>query len=420
MKKPTPVLRDIEGESRWWLDLRHPWKLGQHTLKTPGVPELLPDAIWEAKERFDRLRAAADARSAQALLPIGGPTIRDVLKSRIDEREFSTEGGESWGGDCNKRILERWGSVPIAHFRGLQGYHHGRAWRDEMAAEPLSPRTRRNYLNELWGLLRYAVERECGWLDDVPRRPDPCLKGETLDQGSENWPTYTEAEFRRLRAGLFETHDHPGGLCHKIPDRAARLDYIERRRLYLSFAFYSGMREADLDALDDRSVAPDVGAYFRTGQKTRAKVAAFDMPEALALDVQAEVRRLGRPFRKGEAICGGPWRRASQTMQDTARRLQLPLPINIRSVTRRSCAEQYLMRGWTYQEVAHVLGQQSTAMLERVYMRIPPRFRSPVKVAWDRESTARLARGEAATGRASVLRIEPRRAARRLQSAGEE
>jgi integrase len=417
MRKPTPKLVHRDGELRWYVDARA-MGLGQYTLKTPGVQGLAMEAMWEAVELIRREQEEREAKAAQGLLPLGGPRIAEVMRSRADEREFATRDGRKWARDCARRIADRFGATSIGAFAGLQGYHRAVAWRDELAREGLATRTRRNLLNELRGILRYAVERECGWLDELPRFPSPCLQGETLD-GPEQ-ATITEAEFRAIRACLYANHDHPGGLSREIPDVGERLAYIARRRLFLSWGFYTGMRVIDLGAVDDRGIAPDLGTYWRTGHKTGARRAAFDAPEALLEDVQAELQRLGRPFARGELICGGPWPRGSAALAAAAARAGVRGPVNFRSTLRRSCARELLIRGHTYQEVAHVLGHRSTAMLENVYAQIPPRFRSPVKVPWNRESTARLLRGESATAPARVLRIEPRARARRLHTVGEE
>jgi hypothetical protein len=257
-----------------------------------------------------------------------------------------------------------------------------------------------------------------GLLPALPLKPKPAVTGETLRSPDSPW--YTEADFRALRDGLFAGSEQELSAWLARAGAGSVIDYVARRRLYLSFAFYTGMHVADLDALSDDHVSPDFGSYTRTNTKSARSVglATFDCPEGLWDDIRAEVARLGRPWRVGELICGGPWPNGSRVLQSTAKRLGLPLPVNFRSVFRRSTAYEYAVRGWSEREVADILGHVDERMVREVYRRVPLRLRSPVKIPWNRESTARLLGGQPWTGRAKLLSFKSAPTARRSQDEG--
>lgn len=397
MAKPTPILR----RGRWHLDLRAPWHLGQYTLRTPGLPELEAEAIHECYEIFARERAAAEVDAAQGSL-FAGPALARVAEDWLGERDFARRGGERYVRSYVACIVERFGGRAVRQFEPPAGSATLKGWRDDMAAAGLAPKTRRNYLNVLMQILAYAADRNV--IRAVPLKPRPTLTEETL--ASPDVAPYTEADFRALRAGLYDGRE--AWLARWIAPGDTVAAFVARRRLYCSWAFYTGMHVYDLDHLDDTAISPDFGSYWRSNHKSAATVpgAAFDCPEQLWIDVQAEIRRLGRSFRAGELICGGPWPEGARALAATARRLGLP-PVNFRSTLRRSTAYEYALRGWSEREVADLLGHVDDRMVREVYRRVPLRLRSPVKIPWNRESTARLLGGRPWTGRAKVAPIRP-------------
>ena len=405
MSKPTPVL--IRG--RWVLDLR--WAgCGRRFLKTPGRPELEAAAIHEGYALFWRLRAERGQRALEQQL-LEGPAVRQVAEELLEARDYDRRGGERYVRSYTAQVVKRFGHLAVNQFEPPNGTQLLREWRNELAEQGLSPKTRRNYLNVMDQILRHAADRS--WLRSLPVKPKPTLTEETLNSPDSPW--YSETDFRALRAGLYAGCEEAiaGWLKRKRSDRTVE-DFIARRRLYLSFAFYTGMHVYDLDRLAAEHISPDFGSYWRTNHKSAAVIpgAAFDCPEQLWLDVKAELARLERPWHEGELIAGGTWPEGSRTLRKTAERLGLPLPITFRSVLRRSTVYELAIRGWSERECADVLGHVDEHMIRTVYRRVPLRNRSPKKIPWDLESSRRMLGGTPWTFRAKVLELGPRKPAR--------
>jgi integrase len=404
MSQPTPVLR----RGRWTLDLR--WAdLGQYTLQTPGSNELAVQATQEAFAVFFRERDARELRSKQGSV-FSGPTVRKVARDWSEEREHETSGGARYVAEYLAGVVKRFGDRAIRQFEPPAGSQVLKGWRDEMAKkgapEFRSPKTRRNYLNILLQLCRYAADR--GLIAAVPVKPKATIIDETMT--SADWPWYTEADFRALRDGLYvgAEGDLRAWLRRWRPGVSVD-DYIARRRLYCSFGFYTGMHVYDLDRLDDGQFAADIGTYARSNHKSARSVPVqwFEAPGQLWEDVQLELARLGRHWNHGELICGGAWPRGAIVLTDTAKRLGLPTPVNFRSVFRRSTVHEYCIRGWPLERVAKIVGHVDTRMIETVYRRVVDRMRSLEQVPWDRESTARVLQGRLFTSRAKVSQLRP-------------
>lgn len=405
MPKPTPVL--IRG--RWIVDLRRSG-LGRRFLKTPGRPELEPAAIHEAYALLHRERAERGARALEQNL-LEGPTVKVVAEELLEQREYDRRGGERYVRGYSHQLVKRWGGTAVNQFEPPNGTKLLRAWRDEMAAAGLSPKTRRNYLNVMDQVLRHAANRS--WLRSLPVKPKPTLTEETLTSPDAPW--YSETDFRALRAGLYEgSEDAIAGWLRRARLEETVEGFIARRRLYLSFAFYTGMHVYDLDHLVAEHVSPDFGSYWRSNHKSAAVVppAAFDCPEQLWIDVQAEITRLGRPWHAGELVAGGRWNEGSRILRKTAARLGLPLEVNFRSVLRRSTVYELAIRGWSERECADVLGHVDEHMIRTVYRRVPLRLRAPSKIPWDLASSRRLLGGTPWTFRAKVLELGPRKGPR--------
>jgi integrase len=418
MSKPTPVLRRVGGEPRWTLDLR--WAdLGQYTLRTPGLQELAVEATQEAFETFFRERNAAELRSKQGSV-FAGPSFRRVANQWAEEREYDTEGGARYVREYLSGLVRRFGDRAVRQFGAPQGSQVLRGWRDEMATPGpawRSWKTRRNYLNAIMQVLAFAAR--AGYIEALPLKPKARVTRDAdLEEFDSDW--YTETDFRAVRAGLYVgSEDDLARWFRASPLARERFgrwavgdlveDFIARRRLYCSFGFYTGMHPFDLNRLDDRSFAADIGTFTRRNHKSARAVRpkAFEAPEALWEDVRAEADRLGRPWHKGEPICGGEWARGPVILQDTARRLGLPLPINFRSVFRRSTVHELRLRGWPEHEVADYLGHVDKRMIQEVYGRVVDRDVSRERIPWNRESTARVLSGRHVTGRAKVVPFRP-------------
>jgi len=412
----------VDGNPRWTLDLR--WAgLGQYTLRTPGLPDLAIEATQEAFDVLLRERESAQLKAKQGSI-FAGPTLRKVARDWLEEREHATSGGRRYVEGYVKAIQDRFGARAVRQFGGPAGTQVLRGWRDDMAKEGLTPKTRRNYLNVLVQILEYAAARDL--IEGMPVKPRPTLENETLV--SPEFATLTEADFRALRAELYRGSEGElrAWLRRSRQHRGMTVEaYVAVRRLYLSFGFYTGVHVADLDALTDNHISPDFDCYWRQNRKSAAALsiaepaggAWCDAPEPLMLDVQEELRRLGRPFRAGELICGGSWSQGSRVLAATAARLNLG-PVTFRSTLRRSTVREYAIRGWSVQEIAHLLGHVDDRMVRAVYGRVPPRHRSPVKIPWSAESSRRVLGGAAWTSRAKVVPLHSVPLAGKLQDEG--
>jgi len=232
----------------------------------------------------------------------------------------------------------------------------------------------------------------------MPIFPSPNLKGEA--RRKPVWWWQNEGDFRVLRDRLWEDHDRPTHRLHNISlegadgqkihlgrDRAARLDYIARRRLYLSVGYYTGMHTRDLDLLNDESLIPDMGNFNRRNTKSADCIpdVMLKMPEQLHLDVIEEINRLGRFWHRDEKIAGGRWETVSDVCTSEGRRLNLPLPISPR-VWRRSVARNLTLLRWSEAEIAEYLGHVDRTMIATVYRRIPLDQKTGERLPWTNAS----------------------------------
>lgn len=397
---PTPK-RD--RDEKWFLDFRGgaAAALGVR----PGRYSLgLPREATEVEAVHATYRLVEKLRREGPQLPLPdvestGPTFAqacDVLE-RARRRERMSDDNSRYVFGYLKQVRAELGHYQLRAFEGTAGDDVLIDYRNRLVDEGKGPKTRANRLNTAMQVLRRAQREK--WLAYLPEKPCPCVGKETLSAPIFSW--YSETDFRALRADVFR---QDVGLRKLFPDAAVRADYIAKRRLYLSFSFYTGLHTADLDRLDDSQASPQIGAYERRNSKSAKCIAPtwLDMPEQLKLDCLSEFERLGRPWRTGEQICGGPWPESTRTLQAAAKRLGLP-PYNHR-VARRSCAREYCLRGWSERDVAEVLGHVDQRMVREVYARVPVRLRSPTKIPWDIRSTREVLGGPTATGR--VIRAE--------------
>ncbi len=425
MEKPTPILRTVKGGRRvWWLDLRTPWGLGQYTLTTPGIDDVahFATAIHESWEKLLLERGRAERATAQLSLLESGPTV-DVVVARWLEERSRERGGpvDRYTANCADRIAARWKGFPIRRLSGRSGTELLRVWRDEQAAdgEPTwrAPKTRRNTFGVTMMILRWARQEEQSMISELPEKPRVCLSGETLE--SPEQPTLAEADFRKIRAELFS-----GGGAVRVSNDERHFatheeaaDYVARRRLYCSFGFYTGMRVKDLDALTSGSVGSDLTNFRRTSSKNKARVRIFEVPEQLRLDIKEELRRLARPWRPGEKICGGPWAHPARVLAAAARRAGILHRVDFRSVLRRSTVYELALRGWSEKDCADYLGHVDANMIHGVYLTVPPGWPSEKKLSWDLESTRALI-GKHWTSSAEVLPFERGSVATTIQRGG--
>lgn len=293
----------------------------------------------------ERFAAALDAWKAQHKTKGGGPGALRYVKSvaaRV-RRVLGAERLEDFGPPGGNARIDAY----VAH----------------LAKRGMSGRTVRNLLTCVFQVLRFAVKY--GWLRALPARP------EQRDLPKKAGPVYrwiTEDDFRRLRARIFAgiTAAELGRVEGVCGDLEARL-YVERRRCWLSWVFYTGVHHYDADnaaGVDLIGLDSAHPRYIRRNHKSSGMVhpKQFRMPEPLLDDLRALEALQGHPIGPGEAFTGGPWENGSRTIQAAARALGLKDGCTP-SILRRSYARELLLLGRTVHEVAELMGHVDTRML---------------------------------------------------------
>lgn len=382
-------------QGRWVVDLRA-FGFGQRYRLSvpPDAPEVAAvHAAYGLLEKLRRGSAAESSPPAQEILPgtapgggLGGDCMfRFACDEWIGRQQWRTEGGAKWGRGTLTTVRRELGHLRIAQFEAptgddlLLGYVRG------LREKGLAPASRRGRLSIAARVLKFCRRR--GWLATMPEIPRAMEGGEPARAPIAFTP-YTEVMFRKLRAEVLSKF-RPGSIPDCPPGQEDA--YRARRRLYLSFAFYTGVHTADLDSLKAESILLDFGMYMRVNSKSSRFVSPepFDMPEGLRLDIEEELRRLGREWNPGELICGGRWMFALRTVKRAAKRLGLP-PFDFRTVARRSCVWHYALLGWPEEHSSRILGHVDRRMIATVYRQyIPQRLRSPVAVPWTIENATR-------------------------------
>lgn len=389
--KPTP--RRASG--KWVIDLRWAGFGQRYTLGPEALPEV--EAIHQAYALLNKLRATAPP-PVQHVLPAtsGKRHLASIAAEFSREKQCATEGGRAWFDQVLKHVVREMGSVPIGEFAPPAGARALRWYRDlcrcvcsataTVHAPPcrvrgrremqgtglgLGPRTTADRLSIVSQVLRYACEQ--GELPALPMFPRAQHEGERLYVPRFEW--IDEATFRQLRGEMF-THARTHSLGTMLARSGYKAgdvdDYIARRQLYASFAFYTGMHTADLDAIDDSWAAVSAATYLRRNTKSAAHVEDRwqEMPGPLLADIKVEIRRLGRYWFPGELICGGPWGKVHQVMTTAARDVGLKLSVNPR-LMRRSFVRELALRGYTEAEVVDLMGHVDAKMVRGVYLRLP-------------------------------------------------
>ena len=389
--------------STWRLDLRTPWRLGRHILRLPPPPEGYPGAIHAARDLWESLRAAAAAADPQRDLPgIDGPTLAVAIEQWLAVKRWKSDGGERWTREVSALLVRELGRQPLV------AIEPGLLWRyrDDLRAgryskgRPLSPKSAESRLTVLGQILRWSAEPPRRWIDFAPPMPSPKLSpSEAMRVPLTKW--VDEATFRAARAGLYGHPTAHNGLCIELRarglahDAAAVRDWVEKRRLYLSFAFYTGMRRHDLDEITDAYLSPDLGCYFRHGRKTSIAVSAESICEPFAADIEAELRRLGRSaFRPGELVAGGPWKNVARVLSAAAARVGVE-SFNLRDC-RRSFVYHKALAGVAMPDLVNLMGHVDSQMIRAVYLRLQPRLqRNLAGAAWPRSVSAVPGTGDA-------------------------
>lgn len=368
----------------WRLDLRSPWELGRHVLA--GIPrEARDEAIHASYELLARLRAKAP--TAQLSLPeTEGRTFGATVEEYLAKRRYASTGGKRAIGEYADACKRDFGVLSLASFAPPQGTDLLFAQVAKWRAAGLSAGTANNRLCLIRGVLRWATEPEQRYLVALPTFPSPKVDpDEPLSRALDKW--IDEASFRVARDGIY-THQTGRNMLaadlrrQGFAGTAAEVwDLICRRKLFLSFAFYTGMRKYDLGTLDDRSISPDFACFARFGHKTGIDVTAEAVPPPLAADLQFERQRLGRPYRRGEAICGGAWKNVCRVLA-TACDLAGVERFNLRDC-RRSFVYHKALAGVSEADCVRLMGHKDSRMIRTVYLQLLPRLRRDMAgAAW--------------------------------------
>lgn len=304
-----------------------------------------------------------------------GTRFGDFLELWLARKVWRTEGGERWTREVAAQLARDLGGWPLEQFEGTAGADRLLEWRNqirrgELGRPAVGAKRAEDYLTVLGQVLASALER--GELERAPKLPDPRLyTGEVIRPVRYRW--ITEDQFRELRAEIYSS---PQGIWY-----AGGVDAVARRRLYITFAFYTGMRKRDLDELVAAHVSPELGLYLRKSTKTGREPRWCRMPRPLLEDVRAELARLGRPWRAGERICGGRWKNVARVLGEARRRLGLADRVNLR-VLRRSFARQKCLALVDERHLVDLLGHVDSKMVRQVYVETPRPIMDAAGEAW--------------------------------------
>lgn len=392
MDYPTPTWRN----GKWHLDLRKPWDCGRHVLSVPaGPPEGAVAAVNASWALLLELRGQASLLRVQEALPgLDGRTVGDLLKEflayRLSAKKWGSEGSAEWGRAVCARLVRDIGRRPLAEFAPPDGLAHLEEYRDLCRAGSLGERVGAGRMNAIFCFLRqafrWAAHPSRLWLPFMPEFPDPRIKaGELIHPALNEW--IDEASFRAVRAAIYTCPRAFAALVGALDGRASDAhDLICRRQLYLSFAFYTGQRKRDLDSLDDSRLSLDLASYVCFSTKTHRDPCPFRCVPPLLADLQAERRRLGRPYKRDEAICGGPWPTVTEVIAKAARSIGLP-PFDLRTC-RRSFAQHKAAAGVQEGDLQRLMMHSDSRMIRRIYQRFLPAERAvEAGIAWPEIAT---------------------------------
>jgi integrase len=373
-----------------------------------GSSDLEVGIVVGRKLEAFRLAGQIQAPELPGLERTPGQLLADVILLHADSREYDTDAGEQYARGVCRRIARDLGHLELAVFDGHAGDVVILKWKEALWARGIGGQTTRNYIKQLFKVLKWAQSRRLiVSLPGEPKRLNPEGTGPVYVPNYQHW---TEEDFRHLREHWADMALAKGYWNRVMPDPKDQLDFVARRRLYLSVAYYTGMHTFDLDRVKAEWLSWEVGRYRRVNHKSAACVreAIFDMPEQLREDCRAEAERcaeLGFPWRPDDLVCGGPWPIAPKMLGRAVPRLwpderTRPCPWNFR-IARRSCAWEYCIRGWSAESIAEILGHVDRKMVDAVYRRADElRLISSQRIPWARGTAPR---GQQRTCRAKVL-----------------
>jgi integrase len=351
---------------KWVVDLRSAGFGQRYVLCAAEAPR--EEAVHLGYQLVEQLRGRRLAEATQAR-DLFGEITPQLFATALDAwqraKRYDTEGGKEWGDKYTKLLRRELGDYRLSEFAPPVGSARLAAYVDELRRRELSGRTIRNRVFLARQVMLFAVER--GWLPAAPTLPRMPPRAAPVFR----W--LTEAMFRALRSAIFP----PG-----TPPAVATAEIIARRRVYLSWLFYTGVHTADADTFSADQLFLEGRQYIRHNAKAAGGVddEQFEMPEPLYCDLMELQGLVGRPFFPAEPVSGGPWPHVARVMGAAALRLGFPHGANPR-ILRRSYAREMVLRGYTVREIADRMGHTDERMLNEIYKRTP-RPAGQVKSRW--------------------------------------
>ena len=386
--RPDP--RTVEG--RWTVDLRRAGFGQRYSLDLPAT-EPREEALHRAYALLEQLRGRRLAEPEQR--DLFGETTPVLFASALDawrRQKRSTDGAKRYVDTYARLVRQELGEYQLADFAPPDGTRRLQTYVATLERRGLSGRTIRNRLSTAEQVCRFAVLQ--GWIASVPLHPAMPPKARPVFR----W--LTEAMFRALRTEIYR--DVKAAQMFRVvgADRAALPLYVARRRMYLSWLFYTGVHHYDADHATSDWLFLDGRAYIRHNHKTSMEPVQFEMPEPLYSDFRELEALQGRTFFPGEQFTGGGWPDCARVMQKAAVKLGFPHGANP-SILRRSYAREMFLHGYDVHEVADRMGHVDTRMLREIYTQTPRAAGHP-KTRWLDTATA----PPSPSGMARVLRLQ--------------
>ena len=323
-----------------------------------------------------------------------GMAFGDLVERYLDQRsaadDYKTDGGAVYVRKYCQALRPNFERFPVLNFCKPDGNQVLLSFRRELWDRGLSPRTVKNYLHQAVAVLRWASAQTPPLFpaDLLPVVPAASRRGQKLNM--PRFLSWTEADFRVLR----EHFADDVVATRRLGPSADYGDWVGRRRLALSLAFYTGMHAVDCLQARGAWLSVDMGRYWRHNSKsgTVIRPEPFDMPAQLRLDCEEELSWRGLncwnagagPGDEGERVTCD-WKAPSDMLARATKRL---FPDGSRCgftfpIARRSFVRELTIRGWRTHEVSAIMGHVDGKMVDEIYRHCNELgIVSPTRVPW--------------------------------------
>ena len=385
---------------RWTVDLRRAG-FGQRYSLDIAATEPREEALHRSYALLEQLRGRRLAEPEQR--DLFGETVPTLFAAALDAwlRQKRTrsdkEGAKRWLSTYARLVKKELGEYELTTFGPPEGTRRLAAYVKSLERRQLSGRTMRSRLSIAEQVCRFAVEQ--GWIASVPLHPAMPPKAPPVF----HW--LTETMFRALRAEIYRGVKLAQMFRVVGRDAAALPLYVARRRMYLSWLFYTGVHHYDADHATSDWLFLDGRAYIRHNHKTSMQLTQFEMPDPLYDDFRELEALQRRPFLSGESFTGGPWPDCSRVMQKAATVLGFHEGANP-SILRRSYAREMFLHGYDVHEVADRMGHVDTRMLRSIYMQTPRAVGHP-RTKWQHTAEAASPSGMARVLHLHTTEVKP-------------